>query len=119
MGYTRYVVGGNPAAVNPAGTGTKCAARYRATIAGGGRAVYHLRLTDALIAAPFAHPYAQLFTDRIAEADEFYAEVIPAALSDDARSVMRQAFAGLLWGKQYYHYIVREWLHGDPGQPPA
>ena len=116
-GIHEYVVGGKAAAVNPAGTGTKCAARYRALVAAGGRAVFHLRLTDALIAAPFAHPYAQVFDDRIAEADEFYADVIPRTLSDDGKNVMRQAFAGLLWGKQYYHYVVREWLHGDPGQP--
>src|SRR5258706_12469091 len=110
MGYTRYVVGGNPAAVNPAGTGTKCAARYRATIAGGGRAVFHLRLTDAIMAAPFAHPYAQLFEDRIAEADEFYQDVIPRTLSDDGRPVRRQAVAGLLWSKQAYPYVGGECL---------
>jgi hypothetical protein len=117
-GIHEYVVRGRTAAVNPAGTGTKCAARYRATIAGGGRAVFHLRLTDAIIAAPFAHPFLQVFEDRIAEAGEFYDGIIPGTLSDDARNVMRQAFAGLLWSKQYYHYIVREWLDGDPGQPP-
>src|SRR5262249_11328814 len=54
----------------------------------------------------------------IAEADEFYATVIPAELDEDARNVMRQAFAGVLWSKQYYHYDVREWLSGDPDQPP-
>ena len=116
-GIHEYVVHGNAAAVNPAGTGTKCAARYRATIPGGGRQVFHLRLTDALIAAPFAHPFAVVFDDRIAEADEFYKGVIPDTLSDDGKRVMRQAFAGLLWGKQYYHYVVRDWLNGDPGQP--
>jgi hypothetical protein len=116
-GIHEYVVGGRTGAVNPEGTGTKCAARYRATVAGGGRAVFHLRLSDAVIAAPFAQPYAQVFDERIAEADEFYDGVIPQTLSADGRRVMRQAFAGLLWGKQYYHYVVREWLHGDPAQP--
>ena len=117
-GIHEYVVGGNPAAVNPLATGTKCAARYRATIPGGGRAVFHLRLTDAIIAAPFGQPFLQVFDDRIAQADEFYRDIIPATLSDDGRNVMRQALAGLLWSKQYYHYVVREWLSGDAGQPP-
>ena len=116
-GIDDYVVGGTAAAVNPAGTGTKCAARYRATIAGGGRQVFHLRLTDALMAAPFGAAFAQVFAERMAEADEFYDGVIPRTLSDDGRRVMRQAFAGLLWSKQYYHYVVREWLAGDAGQP--
>ena len=53
-----------------------------------------------------------------AEADEFYATVIPPDLSDDARNVMRQAFAGMLWSKQFYHYVVSEWLEGDPAVPP-
>jgi Glycosyl hydrolase family 63 C-terminal domain len=116
-GIHEYVVHGNAAAVNPAGTGTKCSARYRATIPAGARQVFHLRLTDALITAPFAHPFAVVFDDRIAEADEFYKGVIPETLTGDGKSVMRQAFAGLLWGKQYYHYVVREWLKGDAGQP--
>jgi hypothetical protein len=116
-GIHAFVVNGHTAAVNSAETGTKCAARYRATIPGGGRQVFHLRLTTALIAAPFAPPFDQVFDERIAEADEFYDGVIPATLSDDGRRVMRQAFAGLLWSKQYYHYVVREWLPGDPTQP--
>src|SRR5258708_205466 len=91
-GIHEYVVGGRTAAVSPESTGTKCAARYRATIAGGGRAVFHLRLTDALIAAPFAHPFVQVFEDRIAEADEFYKGVIPPSLTDDGKSVMHQPF---------------------------
>jgi len=51
------------------------------------------------------------------EADDFYATVIPASLSEDAARVMRQSLAGLLWSKQYYHYVVRDWLSGDPAQP--
>ena len=56
-----------------------------------------------------------LFADRILEADEFYS-FAPPTLSADARSVQRQAFAGLLWSKQFYHFIVETWLKGDPGQ---
>ena len=52
------------------------------------------------------------------EADEFYAAVTPFPLPDDMRSVQRQAFAGLLWNKQYYGYVIRDWLNGDPAGPP-
>ena len=58
-----------------------------------------------------------MIASRKAEADEFYAEVIPEALSQDGRSVMRQSLAGMLWSKQYYHYVVKRWLDGDPGEP--
>ena len=58
------------------------------------------------------------FAIRIREADEFYASVIPAELSPAAGAVMRQAFAGLLWSKQFYHFVIEDWLNGDPGQPP-
>src|SRR5262249_47708897 len=57
------------------------------------------------------------FARRAAEADEFYAAVIPEALPEDARRIMRQALGGLLWSKQFYHYDIRRWLDGDPGQP--
>ncbi len=62
--------------------------------------------------------FDQVFQDRIREADEFYGERLPAGLSDDEARVVRQAYAGLLWNKQFYHYIVRDWLEGDPQQPP-
>ena len=117
-GIHEFVVHGRASAIDPANTGTKCAARYHATVPGRGRAVFHLRLTDAIIAAPFAHPFARVFDERIAEADVFYEGIIPRSLSDDGRAVMRQAFAGLLWSKQYYHFAVREWLRGDPAGPP-
>src|SRR4029077_6909117 len=66
----------------------------------------------------FGDTFDRIFADRRREADEFYATVTPADLSVEARRVMRQAFAGLLWSKQFYHYIVREWLDGDPASPP-
>ncbi|PYR75121.1 MAG: glucosidase [Acidobacteria bacterium] len=120
-GINAYVVDGDVNAVNAQGTGTKAAARYAREIEPGGRAVLRLRLTDrppADLATPFDEAFDRVFADRLREADEFYAEVIPPSLAPDARDVMRQAFAGLLWTKQFYHYVVREWLDGDPGQPP-
>jgi Glycosyl hydrolase family 63 C-terminal domain len=116
-GINDYVVSGAADAVNPAEVGTKCAARYAATISGGGSAVLQLRLTDTPLGTPFDQEFAAVFRDRIAEADAFYSAVIPAGRSDDATNVMRQAFAGLLWSKQFYHYDVRKWLLGDPAQP--
>jgi hypothetical protein len=117
-GIDEFVVRGRAAAVNPAGTGTKCAAHYRTIIPGGGSAVLQLRLTDTPTTTPFDQTFADIVRDRAAEADEFYASIVPADRSDDAKRVMRQAFAGLLWSKQYYHYDVRRWLDGDPAQPP-
>src|SRR6266403_1379935 len=77
-----------------------------------------LRLSDAApAAAPFGDAFDALIEQRRREADEFYATVLDAACSDDARAVARQAFAGLLWSKQFYHLDVKRWLAGDPGQP--
>jgi hypothetical protein len=113
-----YVVRGDTGAVNPAQTGTKAAARYQLTIPAGGTATVRLRLTDA--PAPgeaVGRDFERVFAARQKEADEFYATVTGDELSADARNVMRQAFAGLLWSKQFYHYVVRDWLKGDPAQP--
>src|SRR5262245_16957856 len=117
-GIDDFVVHGRADAINAAETGTKCSAQYRLSIPGRASAVLRLRLSDAPAETPFGQPFADVFRDRLAEADDFYGSVIPAARSDDAKSVMRQAFAGLLWSKQYYHYDVRVWLEGDPAQPP-
>ncbi len=117
-GVDRYVVHGDPSAVNPAREGTKAAAHYRLTLEPGESATVRLRLTDRDGAsAGFGEGFERTFADRQREADEFYDTVIPPSLSDDARLVARQAFAGLLWSKQLYRYIVKDWLDGDPGQP--
>ena len=117
-GVDRYVVRGDQSAVNPAREGTKAAAHYRLTLGPGESATVRLRLTDRDGAsAEFGERFERIFADRQREADEFYDTVIPASLSDDARLVARQAFAGLLWSKQFYHYVVKDWLDGDPGQP--
>jgi hypothetical protein len=117
-GINDYVVGGRSDAVNPERAGTKAAARYRATLAAGQSVVARLRLTNSPIpGSPFGGEFDTLFGRRVREADEFYETVIPAKLSDDGRSVMRQAFAGLLWSKQFYHYDVARWLAGDPTAP--
>ena len=116
-GIDACVVRGETGAVH-ADSGTKCSAHYRTTVPAGGSIVLHLRLTDTAMTTPFGEAFADVFRARAAEADEFYGALIPADRSADAKSVMRQAFAGLLWSKQYYHYDVRRWLKGDPAQPP-
>jgi hypothetical protein len=117
-GINDYVVQGNQAAVNPARRGTKAAAHYRLTLQPGESHVLRLRLTDDLtLAAPFEREFEAVFAQRQHEADEFYDKLAPVDVSADARRVQRQAFAGLLWSKQYYHYDLNRWLQGDPAQP--
>ncbi|HWG59855.1 MAG TPA: hypothetical protein VN661_12480 [Candidatus Acidoferrales bacterium] len=122
--FHRYVIGGERGAVNPAMRGTKAAAHYSAEIAPGGSWCVRLRLVDREPAKGsdnaaefFGAGFDGVFAERQKEADEFYAERGDPNLSEDSRRVQRQAFAGLLWGKQTYHYEVKRWLEGDPTQP--
>jgi len=110
----RYVTQGWESAVNPDETGTKASGVYRIELPPGGSKVLHFRLFSGDAPQPDFH---QVFLDRIEEAEDFYS-FAPLSLSDDARMVQRQAFAGLLWSKQFYHYVVEEWLKGDPAMPP-
>jgi hypothetical protein len=125
----RYVIRGDSAAVNPEKRGTKASARYAVTLGPGASTTIECRFTDsppggvspnAASSPPIDNfgGFDEAFAARIREADEFYSAIEPRDLSPDARSVMRQAFAGLLWSKQYYHYVVRDWLTGDPTPPP-
>src|SRR5215467_158728 len=119
-GINDYVVAGKPDGVNPAHTGTKASAHYRHVIPAGGSVTVKLRLTNQLCPAskdPLGNEFDKIFSDRIREADEFYAGIAPASLSSDGRNALRQAFAGLLWSKQFYHYVQKDWLAGDPAQP--
>jgi hypothetical protein len=114
-----YVIRGRMDAVNPDRTGTKAAARYRRTIGAGHNQVFRMRLSTSVSGAhAFGKSFDDVFARRIAEADAFYQPLAPPEVSDDERLIQRQAFAGLLWSKQFYHYDVREWLRGDPAYPP-
>ena len=121
-GINEYVVHGAKEAVNPEPVGTKAAAHYPLVLGPGEMATVRLRLADTEMSLtggdPLGADFEQLFSERQREADEFYASVIPRDLSPDARNVMRQAFAGLLWSKQFYHYVVAQWLTGDPAFSP-
>jgi hypothetical protein len=143
--FHSYVIQGDKAAVNPKQTGTKTAAHYCMDLAPGEAVTLKLRLTDleplsALnsnagmvgeMESPglsersegvpasndFGAGFDEVFAKRRKEADEFYGSRIPKELSEDAKLVMRQAFSGMLWCKQFYHYDVRHWLEGDPASP--
>ena len=117
--FHRAIVEGDSSAVNPAGEGTKAAFHYVVTVPAGGERVVRLRLRQAAgtRSAPFGERFDQVFRERIAEADEFYAERLPEAATAEERRVLRQGYAGLLWSKQFYHYVTPHWLEGDPSQP--
>jgi hypothetical protein len=116
--FDRYVVHGDKNAVNPAGSGTKAAPLFRRTIGAGETAELRLRLTRApAISAPLGATFEATFELRRREADEFYRRVTPFELPEDMRNVQRQAFAGMLWSKQHYHYSVHRWLEGDASGP--
>lgn len=115
-----YIVHGNQEAINPAQVGTKVTVHYHLTLAAGETRVVRLRFSDkaAENLLPFGEAFAEIFKQRMQEADDFYATIIPPGLSEDAVQVQRQAFAGMLWSKQFYYYDVKTWLDGDSGEPP-
>ncbi len=103
--------------VNPEQRGSKAAAHIQAIIPAGGSEQVWLRLSDQPYEAPF-RDFEDIFEQRIVETNEFYASLQRPDASEDERRVQRQAFAGLLWSKQFYHYSVELWLDGDPAHPP-
>src|SRR6266567_971074 len=107
-------------AINPAQVGTKVAAYYHFTLAAAESRSLQLRLSNRAPQdiLPFDETFAEVFSQRIREADEFYEAVMPEDIADDAKNVQRQAFAGMLWSKQFYFYDMKPWLSGDPAQPP-
>jgi hypothetical protein len=116
-----YIVHGQKDAINPENRGTKVAAQYPLTIGAGESRTIRLRLSDRPAANDqlFGKAFDSVFQARSAEADEFYAEIIPASLDSDQANVMRQALAGMMWSKQFYNYDVGRWLeeHGiHPGK---
>src|SRR5215467_9264318 len=117
--FHEYVVHGRSDAVNPANTGTKFAPHYVLEIDSGKSHVVRLRLSarDEPSRDPFAD-FDQIFAQQVKDADQFYDSVIPSEMDQDAKKVARQGYAGLLWSKQFYNYAIREWLSGDPAQPP-
>jgi len=114
--FQDYVVIGNANAVNPLGKGTKAAAHYQATITAGGNLGVRLRLTNSQLRVPL-WDFDSVLARRRSEADEYFAELQKGISDPDARNVQRQALAGMIWSKQFYHYDVRRWITGDTAQP--
>ncbi|QDU60350.1 Mannosyl oligosaccharide glucosidase [Planctomycetes bacterium Pan216] len=116
--FHEYVIDGRQEAVNPARTGTKATAYDTLSIAAGESQSIRLRLSksDAGVTNPFAD-FDTIYAQRRADADEFYDELQEGVKTDDAKLVQRQALAGMIWSKQFYHYDIPRWLNGDPGQP--
>ena len=112
-----YVVQGKKDAVNPQRIGSKAAAHYVRTVPPGETWTIRLRFSDSQGGAVEGPSFDDVFEERREEADAFYASVTPD-LSEEERLVQRQAFAGMLWNKQFYHYDVNRWLKGDPQSPP-
>lgn len=105
--------------VNPKHTGTKAAINFELDVKAGGYSTVRLRLSKN--AKNGFDDFDKIFDQRVAEADEFYAAIQQKNKDDDSKLVQRQAFAGMLWTKQFYYYNIHQWLTGDPSgpEPPA
>jgi hypothetical protein len=123
--FHSYLIHGQKQAVNPERKGTKAAAHYRVTVPAGGSQTIRLRLSEVAPKAvgngrkghAFGRPFDEMLSARRKDADDFYATVIPQSLTADATNVMRQALAGMMWSKQFYHYDVDKWLEERGSDP--
>ena len=116
--FHRAVIHNQQSAVNPALSGTKCAAHYTLDVPAGGEVVIRLRLGSTLgMASQDFADFEAIFATRIDEARQFAETKCAAGLDAEQRNIIRQAYASLLWSKQFYHYDVKTWLAGDPAQP--
>ncbi|MCA1840937.1 MAG: glucosidase [Actinomycetota bacterium] len=113
-GIADHIVGGK-ASVDPEMKGTKAAMRFTLTVGPGETEEIRLRLSDA--ETDLSDAFDRVVADRHSEADEFYAKLTPHDATEDEAMVMRQAFAGMLWSKQFYHYDIERWIKGDPTGP--
>jgi len=119
--FSRHLLHGEEGVLCPDNRGTKVGLYYHSTIAAGESKVIRLRLSRCDIAPPSEELLGEIFTETFAqrrtEADAFYTAVIPKSVPSSEREIMRQAYAGLLWSKQFYHLIINDWLDGDPTNP--
>jgi len=120
-----FVVEGKKEATHPGQSGTKSAAVYELNVGPGESVCLEMRIvSDADFVklnvndqSRCGDDFEQVFAQRIQEADEFYDEVLATVEPGQSQTVARQAYAGLLWTKQFYFYSVRDWLRGDPNRP--
>ncbi len=116
--FHRYVIQQEQGAINPNRVGSKAAAYYQLLVQPQESQIIQLRLADQPdIRDPFAEEFEQVFLARQQETDAFYQTFVPQGCSGDRQQIQRQAFAGLLWTKQYYHFVIEDWLRGDPAHP--
>ena len=117
--FHEYVVRGRQDLVNGEGWGTKAAVHYLGEVPPGAEFRVDLRLysEDEAPVQPLGPPFDEIFELRIREADEFCSAKLANTSSGESASVARQAYAGLLWSKQFYEYVITHWLAGDPKQP--
>ena len=123
-GINNYIVHGAQDAVNKGGTGTKASVHFTRQIGAGETAVFHLRLTTispedftSMGKSPLGREFEKTLAARRNEADEFYAAITPASLTADEKNVLRQALAGMLWGKQFYNFDLDLWLDEHGANP--
>lgn len=117
-GINNYIVNGQADAINPHQLGTKSSAHYVLNVEPGATHTIRLRLADSPdLDQPLTTMFDVVWAERVREADEFYHHITPFPVPDDQRQVQRQAFAGMLWSKQFYHYAIEDWLKGDPAEP--
>ncbi|KAI0025672.1 Six-hairpin glycosidase [Xylariomycetidae sp. FL0641] len=120
--FHQYIVDGKKEAINPAKTGTKCAAWFQFNESGGVApgecAVVRFRFSKKGATYLDEEEFDDMVEKRREEADDFYFRISPLPMSDDLRNIQRQAFSGMMWCKQYYQFIWDQWANGDPTQPP-
>jgi hypothetical protein len=118
-GINDYIVNGEKNAVNPELTGTKFSPSYMLKLESGESKELRFRLCKSKnLSAPLGKQFDKIFLNRKADADEFYKKLSPTLIKEDERNIQRQAFSGMLWTKQFYNYVVEDWLKGDPAFPP-
>ncbi|KAJ5604447.1 hypothetical protein N7510_009601 [Penicillium lagena] len=120
--FHRHIVDEEKGAVNPANEGTKCAAWYAfdngQEVPPGQCAVVRFRFSRKKEEFVDEEKLDNVIEQRLAEADDFYYRINPLPMSEDLRNVQRQAFAGMMWTKQYYHFVWDQWSNGDPAEIP-
>ncbi len=116
-GINDYIVDNKEDAINPHKYGTRAAANFKIAVSNKQSETIRLRLTKSPMNNAF-EDFDKIFENRIKDADEFYSELQFNLDNEDERNIQRQAFAGMLWNKQFYFYDIPKWLKGDPGQPP-
>ncbi|MEP7373359.1 MAG: glucosidase [Chitinophagaceae bacterium] len=117
--HDALIAGKNGSELSKKKTGTKFAPVYKMRIAAGATKTVYCRLSNRLIENPFTKEFKEVFTVRKKEADEFYAAILPKGMSEDMAQIQRQALAGILWSKQYYHFDVEQWLTTTDGVTPV